>query len=79
VKNSKKHTKARRATSRKLGFYRHMAEAMDPDYVPPPPVHDALQNDPHFRTALRQRGAIVEKRDGKFVVASPARQPIKGS
>jgi len=79
VKNSKKHSKARQATRRKLGAYKRMAAAMEADYVPQPPIKDSLQNDPTFRTALRQAGANVEKRDGKFVVVSPPKQPIKTS
>jgi hypothetical protein len=73
-----KHRKARLVTARKIGVYRSMAASMEVDYVPQQLVGD-LQNDPDFRAALRQRGAIVEKKDGKFVVVPPRLKPIKGS
>lgn len=78
MKNARKHRKARLVTGRKAGIYRRMAEAMEGDFVPQSGEKD-LQNDPAFRAALRQRGAIVKKRGEKFVVVSPPKQPTKGA
>ena len=71
-------------TSRKAGVYRGwaaLAMESDPpgDLHPRGPDQNALQDDPAFRAALRQRGAIVEKRGDKFVVVSPSKQPNEGS
>jgi len=70
AKNARKHRKAEKVAAKKK--YHRMAESMEADYVP---AEDPLQSDPDFRTEIRQRGGVIEKRGDRFVLVSPPRQP----
>ena len=81
MKIGRKRARAKRVVEKKLALQRVPGKNRtgDPllDLSPPLGV-DPLEN-ANYRTLLRQRGAALEKRDGKWIIISPPRQPAESS